>query len=49
MAGLNKQLNMASEDKVPNLMHNQLRLHSFKKQTSNCSISDLITLWEIKT
>lgn len=49
MAGLSKQLNMASEDKVANLMHNHWRLHYFKKQTSNCRISNLITLWEMKT
>lgn len=49
MAGLSKQLNMASEDKVPNLMHNHQRLHYFKKQTSNCGISNLIPLWEMKT
>lgn len=50
-AGLNKQLNMASEDKVPNLMRNHYRLlHCFeKRQTSNCMISNLITSWETKT
>lgn len=50
MAELNKPLNVASEDKVPNLIHNYYRLlHHFKKQTSNCMISNVITSWEMQT